>query len=346
MSADKVRWTARLDDNGPWAPFWLGLCIAIGYLLIRCAFDGLFLVTWGFPSGLTPVWLDANWWTEIVNATLLGYIPAVLMLARRGIDRDLGQLRSALPNGVDFDKIRDAALRPAGLIGKAFKLSGLVAGAALVFVDPSLSLGSQRSLANPVFLWPLLQTPLFTWLIFTFIVSDINATRTYVHVGRNLVEVDLLDVQSLSPFAHRGLRSALTWVVFSMIFSLFWVGDSASQANLLLFVTVLTMATAAFVAPLISVHNNILAEKRSELSRLRDEIRIERTAVSTDLLSEKSNSPRLANLIAYHQLIDRSREWPIDAANVLRFFMYLMIGLGSWLGGAIVERLLDSTLGG
>jgi hypothetical protein len=54
----------------------------------------------------------------------------------------------------------------------------------------------------------------------------------------------------------------------------------------------------------------------------------------------------LANLIAYHQLIARVREWPIDFANLLRFFLYLFIGLGSWLGGAIVERLLDSTLGG
>ena len=54
---------------------------------------------------------------------------------------------------------------------------------------------------------------------------------------------------------------------------------------------------------------------------------------------------RLANLIAYYQLIDRTREWPIGAANLFRFFMYLLIGLGSWPGAAVVERLLDSTLG-
>ena len=29
--------------------------------------------------------------------------------------------------------------------------------------------------------------------------------------------------------------------------------------------------------------------------------------------------------------------------DLLRFFMYLLIGLGSWLGGAVVERLLDTT---
>ena len=105
------------------------------------------------------------------------------------------------------------------------------------------------------------------------------------------------------------------------------------------------MATAAFIVPLIGVHYNILSEKKSQLDRLRNEIRIEKAAVIDKLSVENPASPRLANLISYYQLIGGTREWPIDAANLLRFFMYLLIGLGSWLGGAIVERLLDRTLG-
>jgi len=186
-----------------------------------------------------------------------------------------------------------------------------------------------------------------SWLICTLIVSDLNAARTYFHIGRNLIEVDLLDVQSLSPFARRGLRSALMWVTFSIILSLFWLGEGvASPHNFHLLVALLTMATVAFVVPLVGVHHRILSAKRLELDRLRDEIRVERAAVVDRLSDENSANPRLANLIAYHQLIDRTREWPIDAANLLRFFMYLLIGLGSWLGGAVVERLLDRTFGG
>jgi hypothetical protein len=30
----------------------------------------------------------------------------------------------------------------------------------------------------------------------------------------------------------------------------------------------------------------------------------------------------------------------------MRFTLYAMIGLGSWLGGAIVERVVDGFLGG
>lgn len=135
-------------------------------------------------------------------------------------------------------------------------------------------------------------------------------------------------------------------MIFSIIFSLFWLGENtAARQNPALIVTVLTMATAAFIVPLLGVHKNIQSAKRLELTRLRDEIRVERAGVIDELSDERPTSPRLANLIAYHQLIDRTREWPIDAANLLRFIMYLIIGLGSWLGGALVERLLDSTLG-
>ncbi len=345
MSIAEAYLVARLEDKGAWAPIWLGFSIAIGYLVIRCAFDGFFLVTWGFPHGSSPLWRSEIWWSELVNAALLGYIPAVLVIAHRGIDRDLRQLRPwLLRTDAEVDDIRAAATGRAGFVGQTYKLIGVVGAFVFVFVDPSVRQGAEPSLTNAAFMWPLLRTPLFIWFVFSLIVSDLKATRTYLHMGRNLIEVDLLDVQPLSPFARRGLRSALCWVIFSIIFSLFWLGDAASPANPLLFVAVITMATAAFVVPLIGVHNNILAVKRSELDRLRNEIRVERAA-ALDKLSDVA-SPRLANLIAYYQLVDRAREWPIDAANLLRFFMYLVIGLGSWLGGAIVDRLLDRTLGG
>ncbi|MCZ6617586.1 MAG: hypothetical protein O7E57_05595, partial [Gammaproteobacteria bacterium] len=220
MSVAEGHWTAWLDDKGAWAPFWLGVAITIGFLLIRFAFDGFFLVTWGFPQGHNPLWRSDVWWPEIVNAILLGYIPAVLVIARRGIDRDLGQLRPWLPpNDAAVADIRAAALRPAGFVGRTYILITIVASFALVYVDRSLSQGVEPSLTNPVFMWHFLRIPVFIGFLSTLIVADLIATRTYLRVGRNLIDVDLLDVQSLSPFGRRGLRSALTWVIFSVIFS-------------------------------------------------------------------------------------------------------------------------------
>ena len=39
------------------------------------------------------------------------------------------------------------------------------------------------------------------------------------------------------------------------------------------------------------------------------------------------------------------REWPFDASALLRFGLYTAVGVGSWLGAALVERLLDTVLG-
>lgn len=343
-AANRLAW---LDDKGPWGPFWLGLAVAVGFLLIRCAFDGFFLVTWGFPPGEDPLWRNDLWWPEFVNATLIGFVPAALVTARRGIDRDLSSLRPWLPaSDAEVADIRTAATRPAGLAGRAFILCVYVGGVVIVFVDPSISLGAEPSPTNPVFVWTLVRIPLFIGLASVLMVADLSATRAYLHMGRNLIAVDLLDVPSLSPFARRGLRSALMWVIFLIVFSLFWLGeDTAARQNPLVFTTALVMATVAFIVPLVGVHTNIRSVKGRELGRLREEIRAERAATADNLSNVDETSPRLANLIAYHQLIDSTREWPINGANLLRFFVYLLLGLGSWLGGALVERLLDRTLG-
>ena len=143
----------RLKDKGAWAPFWLGLSITISYLLIHCLFDAFFLVTWGFPQGAEPLWRRAAWWTDLVNATLLGYIPAVTLIAYRGIDRDLSQLRPLLPGSdTAVDDIRASATGPAGLVGRFFVIIGILFGLMAVHYDPSLSGGTEHSITNPVFL--------------------------------------------------------------------------------------------------------------------------------------------------------------------------------------------------
>jgi hypothetical protein len=37
-------------------------------------------------------------------------------------------------------------------------------------------------------------------------------------------------------------------------------------------------------------------------------------------------------------------EWPLDSPSFVRFAPYLPIPIGSWLGGALVERLVDAVV--
>ena len=340
-------WAQRSVDSSSADLLWKGICIAIGYLAIHCAFDALFLVTSGFPPGIEPAWRSDLWWTDFINAVLIGYLPAARALAQRGVARDLAELRQRLRcTDAEFAAIRAAAVGPDGPVSRTISLGGLLAGILIVFIDPSVSRGANHSFSDHSFMWALPRTAIFGWLVMRLVVSDFNATRTYAHLGRNAVEIDLLNVNDLGLFARRGQRCALTWVLFSSIFSLFWFGGSAAAGNLPLLVLVLSMATAAFVVPLAAVRKNILAVKRAELDRLREEIRREGERTLVPASARSNPSPQLANLISYYQLIGSAREWPVDAANLLRFLAYLFLGLGSWLGGAVVERALDSALRG
>jgi len=100
---------------------------------------------------------------------------------------------------------------------------------------------------------------------------------------------------------------------------------------------VMSMATFAFVGPLVALRHNIVLTKHAELDGLREQIRAARDHPDVA-------SPQLANAVAYYRLVASAREWPVDAANLLKFLGYLLLGLGSWLGGAVVERILDSAL--
>lgn len=318
----------------------VGLSIAVGYLLLHATFDALFLAVWGFPEGEQPFWRDDQAWTDFVNAALIGYLPAALAIARRGVMRDLAELRPRLRcNDVEFKALFDDATGPGGPIARALSLGGIAFGALLAFFDPSISGDASASPTDPSFVWGLMRVMVMVWLITRFSVYDLNVTRIYRALGRNSIVIDLLDVRSLAPFARRGQRSALIWVLFSSIFSLFWLNDSAASVNLPTLFLILSMATFAFAGPLVALNRTIRAEKVAELERLREQIRDARSQAEAAI-----DSPRLANLVGYYQLIDNAREWPVDAANVLKFIGYLLLGLGSWLGGAVVERILDSAI--
>ena len=76
-----------------------------------------------------------------------------------------------------------------------------------------------------------------------------------------------------------------------------------------------------------------------------DAIRSERSAT---LARRNADAPpedaRLGNLIQYQEFVKSIREWPFDVSIVVRSVLLIVLGAGSWLGGAVVERLLGLAL--
>ncbi len=118
------------------------------------------------------------------------------------------------------------------------------------------------------------------------------------------------------------------------------------EVRLVLLMAGLTVASAttALLLPVRGVHLQIRAAKLEELERVNRAIRGDAEALRGSALAKREATPSLADLVAYRNLVDSAREWPFDASTFRRFGLYLMIPLGSWMGGALVERLMEAVL--
>ena len=61
--------------------------------------------------------------------------------------------------------------------------------------------------------------------------------------------------------------------------------------------------------------------------------------------SEPGAASELEGLLAWEARIERVPEWPFDVPTLIRFGAVLILAVGSWVGGAVVERVLGVVLG-
>jgi hypothetical protein len=158
-----------------------------------------------------------------------------------------------------------------------------------------------------------------------------------------LVRVDLLDLRAFAPLTRQGMRYAL--LVLGLLSILVLYGYDYDKRGLMGVVATagviaLGAAVTALLVPLRGAHEAIRAAKRAELDWCEAELRAARDALATGGTAARS----LADLVAWRSLVSGVAEWPLDAPTVQRFFLYLAIPLGSWLGGALVDRVVDVVL--
>jgi hypothetical protein len=89
--------------------------------------------------------------------------------------------------------------------------------------------------------------------------------------------------------------------------------------------------------PLRGIRRKIRVAKNEELEWCRQSLGSSRDALKSGAGEKLS----VADILAYRTMIETMRNWPFDSPTLVRFTLYLLIPLGSWLGGAFVERGLD-----
>ena len=335
-------WTQAWIDALPITPAWVGCGFAAGHVLLGAFYFAVFVAP--RISAAWPAYQDQGvLLSTSVFALIIGYATAALAYARRGHETTLRELRPALGcNDAELSALRREVLRfhMAGL-----RRIGLIAAISAILVS-YFTTSMARRLGHPALLWMLWQNALVSWLLARTIAHDLRVSHVFSHAAQRHAEIELFDLTPLAPLAGRGLQSALLIVLALSLSSLVLAGPDVSPLAPVGLTATLLLAAFALVRPSLGMRPPVRAAKREELARLSGEIRAVRAQRAPAEGPEwREIESRLATLLALKQHVAATREWPFDLGTLGRFLLYAAIGVGSWLGGAAVERLLDLLLG-
>jgi hypothetical protein len=329
-------WPLRLLDAAPLGPVYGGLLVTAAVLVAFLA--------WAWLTGAWGQSFGPQIWFELLQAILIGYAPAAAVISLRGALRDLDDLREVIElSPLEFENERQALtrFRPRPLAVAA--VIGVAAGIALPFYPDTWVGGVRPEFGDPILTWALLRNVFMLGLYGWTVYFEVEVARRLSRIGERLTRVDLLDLTPLRPFARRGLRSVLLWVVLSVLISLLFLAPWSSEPALGFLALVLVLAAALLLLPAWGVHRRILVSKQVELSRVREAMCVARQG----LLESAGAAPpgHLADLVAYESRVASIATWPFDLSTLVRFALYVALGLGSWLGAAVVERFVDAVVG-
>ena len=331
-------------ESLPLGDVWLALGLAAGIAVLYLGWCAAFASTADLVDASQPLSLAADTRIHLTIAVLIAFFVAT----RRYIDRrsplELGRLqpltccsREELARIAEEQRISHRRhLRRAQGIGALVGLAVLPAATG----DPADLLRAQAWDARMV--WGAATSALLFALMGRAAYETVVDRRTLGRITREISEINLLDQGALEPFARQGLRRAFFWVGGSTIASLLALEAQRLWPLLAVLAATLLLATLAFLEPARSVRARLRGAKRGELARARSEIaRVKEAALS----GNGAEASRLPGLLAYESRIQAVREWPFDTPTLARFAALALLATGSWLGGAVVERLLGSVLG-
>ena len=273
-------------------------------------------------------------------AYLLGAFPAAV----RGAERTLRELAPAF-----LDPAR-AGESLADVTGRRrtprLTRIGVLGAVAFLLVPLATNLTPETwyvwRLAPEAIVHRLLLGPL-GWLVARLTAVMWIESRRLAALGANALRIDLLDLRPLAPLARAGLRHSLIGAGQISFLVVAFFDDQVAPG--LPFVLAfgctanVALSAAALWFPLRGAHQAILREKNAELERSTAQLRARADA------GAREAPGTLADALAWRRHVEAVPDWPIDLPTLRRFMLYLAIPLGSWLGGALVDRLLERMVG-
>ena len=189
------------------------------------------------------------------------------------------------------------------------------------------------------FVVPLVGLIIMGWFLFRFMFLLIRNAIVISRTAGSIQRIDLFDTSLIRPYAQQGVRSSLLAVVCLSISANLWLDPKAPAVGTAVSVIMLVGASAlALVLPTWGIHQRLKALKQVELKQVRQAIAARR---DPDTRTADDAQQIRADLAIERRLMEIS-EWPFDAGSYGRVALYIFLGFGSWVGAALVERLLES----
>jgi hypothetical protein len=339
----KTPWTIRLFQRIPLPTLATAVVFGLASLGAFCVVSAVF----GAGVGRFAEFAEARAvGPELLLGLLIGLAPALTVTSARGALRDLEDLRPTLRcSDEEYTTLRGALLRYPRWLLTAAGLVAAFGAAAFVLLDPDLwKAGARPPLTRAAFLWLLVRNVVNFWLLSRALAFELVSAQAFSQLGERLDADELLNRASLAPFGRRAHRGVLLWMSLVAFYSLLFVGGWAADPATWVLIGIAVFAFTAFLLPMLGAHRRLRAVKRAESKRVRAAV----AALQPKLLTPGSRGElargHVADLIAWESRVESLREWPLSTPTVLRFALYVSLGLGSWVGAALVERLLESSL--
>lgn len=294
--------------------------------------------------GVTPWWQHVEVRSALAVAALFAGVAATYRYEEIGSREDLRRLEPHLRPGAECDAALAQATRVAEL--HDVRLAGVLGSVLFALVVPTLYRDPRRFLDLETYLLPSVLFDLAIALllggtILRTLYGGVVQDRGFARLAHSIADLDLLELGPVHVFSRRGLRRAFRWLVLASVASLVVFDAGWDGPPALVFVGIVAFALFSFVLPIRGAHQRVRSEKERVLGALRRAIRTERERVARG----DGAGGRLADLLAYEARIAGVSEWPIEGFTLLRLSFYLLLPVGSWLGGALVERFVSRVIG-
>ena len=282
-------------------------------------------------------------YVAVVEILLIGYLVAARMAAPRAAAGVLAAVEHALDlPAAQREKVRERI----GRYRRARFLAAGTVGAVLATLTPLLLRDTtlqpwRYAVWSPEFALRRCLTPAVGWLFGTYVQMTIAEARRTSDLARHLNSIDLFECDTLAPFTRFGLRTTLSAIGLLSVVALLLTEHGFGSVVAVLAGVAALSATAGILLPLRGWRDRIADEKARELACCREALRRARDAL-VEGRSIPTGHGRLADIVAYRQLVESVSEWPVDSETILRAGAYVLLPIAFWLSGTIAPDTLLS----